>query len=107
MLKGAARLPHHYNTWLASGHAIQAMANMESYHPASAYAGVVILPSVTLQEDFTSIPAPDGPLNIYSMFPLYRQEVEYKIAKGYSALLDCLVTKSGREIFGYERETLL
>ena len=107
MLKETARFPHHYNTWLAIGHTMQASADMEPYHPATAYTGVVVLPSVTFDEDFTSIPGPDGPLNIYSLFPLYRQELKYKVANGYNALLDCLIAKDAREIFDFEREALL
>ncbi len=103
MLKETARFPHHYATWLSIGHTLQATEDMEPYDDATAYTGVVILPSVTLDEDFTTITVPDGPINIYSVYPLYRHELEYKVANGYNALLDCLIEKDAREIFDFNR----
>ncbi|PSK89301.1 suppressor of fused domain protein [Taibaiella chishuiensis] len=107
LLKETARFPHHYDSWLAIGHTLQATEDMEPYDPATEYRGVVILPSVTFEEDFTTLSAPDGPINIYSVFPLYGPELEYKIAHGYNALLDRLIEKDAREIFDFKRESLL
>lgn len=107
MLKETARFPHHYGTWLSIGHTLQAAEDMAPYDESTAYTGVVILPSVTFDEDFTTIPCAEGVINIYSIYPLYRHELEYKIANGYNALLDCLIEKDAKEIFSYEREPLL
>jgi len=107
MLKEAARFPHHYDTWLAIGHTLQATADMEPYAENTNYTGVVILPSVTFDEEFTSVQAGKNLINIYSVFPLYADEMNYKIANGYNALLDRLIEKNAQEIFDENRANLL
>ena len=107
MLKEAARFPHHYDTWLAIGHTLQATADMEPYNENTNYTGVVILPSVTFDEEFTTVQAGENLINIYSVFPLYADEMNYKIANGYNALLDRLIEKNAQEIFDENRAHLL
>ncbi|MDQ8004617.1 MAG: suppressor of fused domain protein [Pedobacter sp.] len=107
MLKEAARFPHHYDTWLSIGHTLQATADMEPYAENTNYTGVVILPSVTFDEEFTSIQAGENLINIYSVFPLYADEMNYKIENGYNALLDKLIEKNAKEIFDDTRANLL
>ncbi len=78
MLKENARFPHHYDTWLTIGHTLQATADMEPYAEQTEYTGVGILPSVNFDEDFTTIQAGENRINIYSVFPLYADEMNYK-----------------------------
>lgn len=107
MLKEAARFPHHYDTWLSIGHTLQATADMEPYAENTSYTGIVILPSVTFDEEFTSVQAGENLINIYSVFPLYADEMNYKIENGYNALLDKLIEKNAKEIFEDNRTNLL
>lgn len=107
MLKEVARFPHHYDTWLSIGHTLQATAEMEPYAENTNYTGVVILPSVTFDEEFTSVQAGENLVNIYSVFPLYADEMNYKIENGYNALLDRLIEKNAKEIFDENRANLL
>ncbi|WP_316796071.1 suppressor of fused domain protein [Pedobacter agri] len=107
MLKETARFPHHYDTWLTIGHTLQATADMEPYSEKTDYVGLVILPSVTFDEEFTEIKINDEVINIYTIFPLYKNELEYKISNGYNALLDKLIEKDGKEVFDKQRENLL
>lgn len=107
MLKETARFPHHYDTWLAIGHTLQATADMEPYSENADFAGVVILPSVTFDDEFTTIQVGDDLINVYSVFPLYANEMNYKIENGYNALLDKLIENDSKEIFDYNRSNLL
>ncbi|RZK20392.1 MAG: suppressor of fused domain protein [Pedobacter sp.] len=107
MIKETARFPHHYDTWLSIGHTLQATADMETYSKETDYVGLVVLPSVTFDEEFTEIKAGDNLINIYSLFPLYKNELEYKIANNYNALLDRLIEKNAQEILNNSRENLL
>lgn len=107
MLKENARFPHHYDTWLTIGHTLQATAGMEPYEEHTEYTGVVILPSVNFDEDFTTLLAGENRINIYSVFPLYADEMNYKIENGYNALLDRLIAKNAKEVFNNNRESLL
>ena len=107
MLKETARFPHHYDTWLAIGHTLQATTEMEPYSGDTDYVGLVILPSVTFDEEFTEIKTAEETINIYSVFPLYKDELEYKIANEYNALLDKLIEKNSKEVFDNKRGNLL
>lgn len=107
MLKENARFPHHYDTWLTIGHTLQATADMEPYEEHTEYTGVVILPSVNFDEDFTTLQAGENRINIYSVFPLYAGEMNYKKENGYNALLDRLIEKNTKEVFNNNRESLL
>ena len=107
MMKETARFPHHYDTWLSIGHTLQATADMETYSKETDYVGLVVLPSVTFDEEFATIKVGNEIINIYSIFPLYKNELEYKIANGYNALLDKLIEKNGKEVFDIKRENLL
>ena len=107
MIKETARFPHHYDTWLAISHTMQATADMEPYSDETDYVGLVILPSVTFDEEFTEIKVDDEVINISTIFPLYKNELEYKIANGYNALLDKLIEKNGKEVFDKQRGNLL
>jgi hypothetical protein len=107
MLKETARFPHHYDTWLTIGHTLQATADMEAYDQATDYVGLVVLPSVTFDEEFTEIKIDKEVINILSIFPLYKNELEYKIANGYNALLDRLIEKDEKEVFNKQRGNLL
>jgi len=106
MIKETARFPHHYDTWLSIGHTLQATADMKPYSEQTNYVGMVILPSVTFDEEFTTIQAGDELINIYTIFPLYKNELEYKIEYGYDALIDKLIEKNVEEIFDKQRETI-
>lgn len=82
ILKNTARFPHEYNTWIRDGHTIQANENFQSYYPETEYSGVMILSSMTFDDKFTKIKTPNGEINIYSIYPLYKPEIEYKIKHG-------------------------
>jgi len=107
MLKESARFPHHYDTWLAIGHTLQATSDMQPYADNTNFTGVVILPSASFDEDFTTVAFGDQVINIYSVFPLYADEISYKITNGYSSFFDKLVTKDASDIFNYDRKSLL
>lgn len=107
MLKESARFAHHYDTWISIGHTLQATYGMEPYSENTDFTGVVILPSVTFNEEFTAVKAGENIINIYSVFPLYANELTYKIENGYNALLDKLIEKDAKEIFDANRVNLI
>jgi len=107
MLKQTARFPHHYDTWLGVGHSIQNDAAGNPYQERSKYYGAVVLPSVTFEEDFTVVKVGDHLINIYSLFPLHKKELQFKIDNGYNELLNLLIDQDVKEIFELEREGLV
>jgi len=107
MLKETARFPHYYDTWVGEGHSIVTGAEMEPYSVETRFVGGILLPSVTFSEDVMSIQREGRVINIYSFFPLYEDEVQYKVAHGYDAFLDLLIEKDAPEILDNDRPGLL
>ncbi len=107
MLKQSARFPHHHDTWLQVGHTLQADADMNPYSTATDFVGVSILLSVTFEENFTVIKKEDRTINIYTVFPLYQNELEHKIEYGFNGLIDLLQESNAQEVFDNERENMM
>ncbi len=107
MLKQTARFPHHYATWLGIGHSIQNDEFGNPYQEDSKYVGAVVLPSVTFEEEFTALQVGENLINIYSLFPMYQEELQYKIDNGYNDLLNLLIDHNVDEIFELERKPLV
>jgi hypothetical protein len=106
-LKETARLPHDNDTWLGIGHTVQHDADLQPYGENTKFCGGLILPSVTFEEDFTKIPTKHGVINVYSFFPLYREEIEYKIAHGYNQFIELLIKENLPELVNVERKSLI
>jgi len=107
MLKLTARFPHEYDTWIGEGHTLQYSADFEPYSDETEFAGAVLLPSATLDEDFTEIRRDGKLITIHSVFPLYRDEVEFKIENGYGRFFDLLIENDTKEVVDNGRESLV
>jgi len=107
MLKQSAKFPHFYNTWLGIGHTLQAEMDMMPYSSETEFVGALILPSVTYGKDFTEVHKNGRKINIYSVFPLYKNELEFKIENGYNKLLDLLIKANGKEVLNLKRKSLI
>ncbi|SEB39149.1 Suppressor of fused protein (SUFU) [Tenacibaculum sp. MAR_2009_124] len=107
ILKRTARFPHYYNTWLEIGHSIQAEENLSTYGDDTEFVGALILPSVTFDEKFTQINKDGRRINIYNVFPLYKEELEFKIENGYNKFLDLLIEANGKEMLELNRKNLI
>jgi hypothetical protein len=84
LIKYLARFPHEYETWLGWGHTIP---NGPEYAPLcedTEMGGVVI---GQLNGEFEAMEADDGNrINFFMVIPAYREEIEYKLEHGMSAL---------------------
>jgi hypothetical protein len=107
MLKQTARFPHHYDTFLSVGHTLQATEDMQTYDAETNFVGCILLPSVTFDSEFMEIKCGDNKINIYSLFPLYKNELEYKVQKGYGGFVDLLNKEKPKEIINNERKNLI
>jgi len=106
VLKKTAKFPHFYDTWMGVGHTIQAEEDLTSNSEDTDYVGALILPSVTYDKDFTEIYRNGRKINIYSVFPLYKNELEFKVKKGYNRFLDVLIKANNGEMLEVNRENL-
>lgn len=107
ILKRTAKFPHFYDTWIGIGHSIQAEEDFTPYGKDTEYVGALILPSVSFDERFTEIVKNDRKINIYSVLPIYKNELEYKIEHGYNDFLDLLIKANGSEILNPNRKNLI
>lgn len=106
MLKQTAKFPHYEKTWLGMSHAIQGNVNSKPYDNNYEFIGGLILPSITLDKTFTEIQTNENIINLYSFFPLYKNELQYKFTNGFNAILDIIIEKNISEIFNPIRENL-
>lgn len=88
LLKNIARLPVAENTWLAWGHTVD---NFEPYDAGTALCGALLIDPEIGREGCGLLTLPNGEaVNFYQLIPLYREEMEYKIANSTDALLDLM-----------------
>jgi hypothetical protein len=84
-LKELSKYPHLNGTWLGYGHTI---GNDEFYSTNNKFNAVVLLNSMTLSKDFMNVNASGKQVRIFSAFPIYKEELEFKQEYGTEALID-------------------
>jgi predicted Zn finger-like uncharacterized protein len=88
-LKMLARFPHEYETWLADPHTIPNEDPPKRFAPGTAMCGWLISP-VFFQEG--GIPdcvvSPEKTVKFLGLVPLYKEEMDLKVAHGVEPLLD-------------------
>lgn len=81
MLKQVARYPHQYNTRLGYAHTLQI--------PAGPFDGVIVLPTLMTEEAFSTLQVgSEKTIHFYSIWPLFKAELDYKLEKGFEAFVD-------------------
>jgi hypothetical protein len=103
MIKQSAKFPHFYDTWIGVGHTIQADEEMKPYSDDTNYCGCLVLPTMTFPEDFQKINSPNGLINIYGLFPMYKEELEFKIENGFNDFIQFLIKNNTKEIIDFQR----
>lgn len=107
MLKQVARFPHYYDTWVGIGHTLQATEEMDPYSSDTSFCGCLVLPTVTFSENFRKIGCPEGHINIYSLFPLYKEELKFKIENGFIKFAQLLSGNNAQEVLDLNRKKIL
>lgn len=84
MLKFLARFPHEYRTWLGYGHTIPNGPDYAPVDDSVSFGGAVLSGGTG---PLCSMTAKDGrKINFYHLVPAYKEEIEYKLKYGMSAL---------------------
>ena len=87
-LYSLARLPHAYDTWLGPGHSIPNGDPPEPFADTAKFVGVILFSPVSLDEDFHSLHyTPDKAIAFLALYPLYPEEMDFKLRKGADTLL--------------------
>ena len=93
LMKYLARFPHEYQTWLGWGHTLPNSADCVPYDDSTQLCGAML---GALQERISIFRAEDGTqINLYTVMPLYQEEMEYQKTAGTEALLQKLAALKG------------
>lgn len=88
-LKYIARFPHEYDTWIGASHTIPNGEHAEPFADNTNQGCMFIYPSIVFPADFHQLTTLSGKIiNFYSLYPIYKEEMELKLRKGADALLD-------------------
>ncbi|MBS1563470.1 MAG: suppressor of fused domain protein [Bacteroidetes bacterium] len=88
-LKHMARFPHQYDTWLGYGHTLPNGEHADPYAENTKLGCMILLPSISLPEGFRTLRvSADKSICFYCLYPLYREEMEFKLAAGSHELLN-------------------
>ena len=87
-LKMLARFPHEYGTWIWHGHTIPNGDPAEPFAPNTRLAGWMLMPSMMGGEAFRTLRVGDRDIAFFAIWPLYPEEMQYKLDHGADALLD-------------------
>ena len=88
-LKTLARLPIQCNTWLGFGHTVSSDAENSAYANNTKFCSMMLLTAVNKNfEKLDFRMNTKGKINFYQLFPLYKEELEYKREHDADALLD-------------------
>ncbi|GAA4961328.1 suppressor of fused domain protein [Algibacter aquimarinus] len=88
IMKEIMMLPHEKKTWFGYGHTY-GHEEAEEFAEGIGFNSVMLAYSMELSDDFTQIEIEnDKVVDIYTLIPLYKEELEFKKKNGASALLE-------------------
>ncbi|MBD1431581.1 suppressor of fused domain protein [Sphingobacterium sp. DN00404] len=90
LMKELMMLPHTNNTWLGFGHTYS-HEEEEEFAQGVGFNAVMLVSSMELSDDFTQINIENNKvIDIYTLIPLYKEELEFKKKNGANKLLEKL-----------------
>lgn len=102
-----ARFPHKYGTWLAIGHSIPNGDPPTPVGDRTDMTGFVFAPPITWPQNSWRMETRKGvPLTFMAIYPLYPEEMAFKLERGSDALFDLLFGNAVTEIVDPWRRNL-
>ncbi|WP_196887283.1 suppressor of fused domain protein [Aureivirga sp. CE67] len=88
IMKEIMMLPHKNKTWFGYGHTY-GLEEEEEFAEGIGFNSIMLAYSIELSDDFTQIELENGKVvDIYTLIPLYKEELEFKKEYGATALLE-------------------
>ncbi len=88
-LKAIARFPHEYNTWVGWGHTIPNGELAEPFSENTKLGCMMLYPSLSLPQEFFELKISDEvTIRFFALYPLYKEEMDFKLKKGSEELTD-------------------
>lgn len=99
LLKGLARLPHDFGSWLGWGHSIPNGDPAEPYAPDTQLSGAILIPPFLLGKDLFVVPG-EPPMHVFQVLPVTAREMDFKLQQGVDPLLELLENAFGDALYG-------
>lgn len=104
-LKIIARFPHKYDTWLSHGHTIPNGENADPFSENTTLGCMLLLPSIALGDDFYELKINDDKnIKFYCLYPIYKEEMDFKLKKGTDELMEKFDRYGVEEIVNVSRQ---
>jgi Suppressor of fused protein (SUFU) len=88
LLQTLGRFPHVFSTWLWIYHTVPNVDPPKPYADCTRLCGAMLGPVISLPINFASLKPPDAPpVSFFSVLPLHREEMDFKIKNGGEPLL--------------------
>ncbi|WP_028612523.1 suppressor of fused domain protein [Paenibacillus harenae] len=86
-LKTLARFPHEHNTWLYLGHTLANGGTTKPYSEDVKFQAMLLsLPDVEDKQAFFNLEIGEKSVHFFTLVPIYREEMEFKLKNGMEAL---------------------
>ncbi|NRA68768.1 MAG: suppressor of fused domain protein [Pseudobacteriovorax sp.] len=106
-LKMLARFPHKYDTYLGYGHTIPNGDPAIPFAENTKLNGIILLPNVMEDEGFSQLEIKDKKtIEFLSIVPLYTEEMNLKLRKGSSELIDLFIKHGFSNIIDVNRKNV-
>ena len=104
MLKFLARFPHEFETWLGWGHTIPNGDPPEPFAENTGLCCAFLLSPVLAPDEFSELKIDDErTVNFFTLVPIYREEMDFKLKKGTEALVERLINNRVSELLDLNR----
>jgi hypothetical protein len=89
LIKGLARMPHEYDTWLSFAHTIPNGDPAEPYASNTEFCCAMLAPPTRAPEEFWNFQVtPEITIHFLAVLPLYAEETELKLKKGADEIFE-------------------
>lgn len=106
-LRDLARLPHRRRTWIDQGHTIPNGDPPRPFNRSTKLAGMIVLRSITLPVSAQTISTNGIDIELFTLWPIHRDEMRFKLARGAEALVDRLEEAAVSDIVDPDRPSVL
>ena len=107
LLKEVARFPHEYDTWVCFGHTITNGDPPKAYAPNTKCCGALISVPLLASQEFWKLRVSDEKtIHFYSVIPIYKDEMDFKVKHGADPLIDKLCEREISELLNIGRPSV-
>jgi predicted Zn finger-like uncharacterized protein len=107
LLKVLARFPHEFDTWLWYGHSVPNGDPPEPFAAGTKLCCALVLAPALVPDAFLELPiSADKTIHFFSVVPLYKEEVAFKLKHGADALVERFNEHDVTEVLDVKRRNV-